>query len=273
VHPLAREQLGVLMSALERSHSEVVHRKLCSLMADLLQLSGEICFDSNNYTEAAHCYTLAATACKEADAYDLWACALTRHAFIGVYEQQFATAKPLLDRAAHIARAGDRDLSTRYWVSAVQAQSLAGLGDFEGCQRALGYADQVHELDGRIHYDGWLRFDGTRLPEERGACYTTLKRTDLAERSLNAALGFELSQRRRGGVFIDLATLGLQQGDIDQAVIYADAAIEVARKTQSGWVGRKLSNLSAQLRPHLGDQRVRQLSEQLTSITTMARES
>ena len=34
-----------------------------------------------------HCYTLAATASNEADAFDLWACAITRHAFIEMHEQ------------------------------------------------------------------------------------------------------------------------------------------------------------------------------------------
>src|SRR5258708_31351163 len=35
-----------------------------------------------------HCYALAASAGKEAGLNDLWACALTRHAFIGLYERR-----------------------------------------------------------------------------------------------------------------------------------------------------------------------------------------
>lgn len=84
-YPLVQEQLGVLISALQLSHGQAIHRDLCGLAADLFQLAGEIPFDGNNYTDAAHCYTLAATASREACAFDLWACALTRHAFIGVY--------------------------------------------------------------------------------------------------------------------------------------------------------------------------------------------
>jgi tetratricopeptide (TPR) repeat protein len=267
-YPLVREHLGVLVAALHRSHSEVVHRELCGLVADLFQLAGEILFDGNRYTDAAHCYALAASASKEAGAYDLWATALTRHAFIGVYEQQFTSARPMLDLAAGVAKRGDQALSTRYWVSTVQAQVHAGLGDLAACQRALDHADQVHHLTGRIHTAGWLRFDGSRLPEERGACYVTLQRADLAEHALDTALRMDISDRRRGGVLTDLATLGLQQGDIDQLIVHADAAVEVAQNTGSGWVERKLTGLHKQLAPLMRDPRVNQLSNKLTSITT-----
>lgn len=267
-YPLVREQLDALVSALRRSHSEEMHRELCSLVADLFQLAGEIMFDGNRYTDAAHCYTLAASAAKEAGAYDLWATALTRHAFIGVYEHQHANARPMLDLAAAVASKGDQELSTRYWVSTVQAQVHAGLGDLAACQRALDHADNVHHLTGRVHTDGWLRFDGSRLPEERGACYVSLQRADLAEQALEAALRIGISDRRRGGVLTDLAVLGLQQGDLDQLVAHGDAAVEVARSTGSGWVERKLNGLHKQLTPLMGEPRVSQLSQRLASITT-----
>lgn len=267
-YPIVREHLGVLVSALQRTHSDEVHRELCSLIADLFQLAGEIFFDSNRYTDAAHCYTLAASAGREARAYDLWASALTRHAFIGVYEHQHADARPMLDLAAGIAGKGNPGLSTRFWVSTVQAQVHAGLGDLAACQRALDHADEVHHLTGRIHTDGWLRFDGSRLPEERGACYVALQRSDLAEQALDTALRVDISERRRGGVLTDLASLGLQRRDIDQLVAHADAAVEIARSTGSGWVERKLTGLNKQLTPLMGEPRVTQLSHKLASFTT-----
>ncbi|MFE9438020.1 hypothetical protein ACFYO2_03205 [Streptomyces sp. NPDC006602] len=42
------------------------------------------------------------------------------------------------------------------------------MGDIDGCARALDEAEKVHSLDGHSHNGGWLRFDGSRLPEERG---------------------------------------------------------------------------------------------------------
>jgi hypothetical protein len=42
------------------------------------------------------------------------------------------------------------------------------MGDIDGCARALDETEKVHSLDGHSHNGGRLRFDGSRLPEERG---------------------------------------------------------------------------------------------------------
>ena len=268
--PAVRNQLGVLVSGLQRSNGPAMHQRLCGLAADLFQLAGEILFDCNQYTEAAHCYTLAATASKEADAYDLWACAMTRHAFIGVYERQFDKAAPMLELAAGLARRGSSSLSTRYWVNAVHAQALAGLGDLDACKRALDAAEEVHQLRGDIHNGGWLRFDGSRLAEERGTCYVELGRADLAEDVLLNALNQNLSARRRGSVLTDLAMVGVLRRDPIQLVMYGDAALDTARQTRSGVIGRKLQGLQRHLGPFLGDSHVGYLDAQITSLTGAA---
>jgi transcriptional regulator with XRE-family HTH domain len=185
--PLVRDQLDVLIFNLNRSQGISTHRRLCALASELLQLAGEIFFDANKYSDAAYCYTLAAVAGREADVFDLWACAMTRHAFIEMYERRFDKAASMLELAARFARRGDGALSTRYWVSSVQAQAFAGLGKLAACQRALDAAEQVRELSGDASNGGWLRFDGSRLAEERGACYVQLRRSDLAENALGDA--------------------------------------------------------------------------------------
>ena len=267
VYPVVRQQLDRLTSTLQRSHSDATHRRLCTLTSDLFQLAGEVFFDSNRYTDAAHCYTLAASAGKEAHAYDLWACALTRHAFIGLYEHNFAGTAPMLDAASRLARRGDSELSTRYWVAAVQAEVYAGLGDLNGCNQALDTAEAVHRMSGSVHTGGWLRFDGSRLTEQRGACYTRLQRYDLAEAALTDALSQRLSARRRGSVLTDLTLLGVQRGDIDQVLKYGGAALELAHHTGSGWVGRKLTDVRTQLEPLAADARVAELTDDIAALT------
>ncbi|MEV7907751.1 hypothetical protein AB0P04_39690, partial [Streptomyces anulatus] len=216
VYPLVREQLGVLTAALKRSQSTATHQRLCALAGSLFQLAGEIFFDVNRYTDAAYCYTLAVSASREANAYDLWACALTRHAFVVMYDQRFTETLPLLAAAAQVAQRGDSHLSTRYWVAAVQAQAFAALGDLNNCERALASAEETHGLSGQANYGGWLRFDGLRLREEKGSCYVKLSRMDLAEAALMDVLGQRLSMRRKGSVLTDLALLGAQRRDVDQ---------------------------------------------------------
>jgi hypothetical protein len=265
--PSVRNQLSVLVGALRRSPGPTMRQRLCALAADLFQLAGEIFFDCNQYTEAAHCYTLAATASREANAFDLWACAMTRHAFICVYERQFDSAAPMLELAAGLAQRGDSSLSTRHWVNAVHAQALAGAGDLYACERALNEAERVQQLTGQVHNGGWLRFDGTRLAEERGACYVELRRPDLAEAVLTDALSQCLSTRRRGGVLTDLATVAVFRRDPIQLVMYGDAALDTARQTGSWVIARKLQRLQTHLCPFLADSHVRHLDTQISALT------
>jgi hypothetical protein len=172
----------------------------------------------------------------------------------------------MLDLAARLACRGDAQLSTRQWVAVVQAQVLAGLGQFDACQRALDVAETVHELSGPVHTDGWLRFDGSRLAEERGACYAELGRPDLAEAALTDALRQTVSVRRRGAILADLAVTGAQRRDVEQLVTYATEAVELARQTGSGYIGRKLAGLRPHLAAVANDPRVRQLQEQTTAL-------
>jgi hypothetical protein len=91
----------------------------------------------------------------------------------------------------------------------------------DACKRALDRAEEVHGLGGDSHNGGWLRFDGSRLAEERGTCFARLGRIDLAESAMTEALTMKLSMRRRGSVLTDLALLGAQRHDADQIVGYA----------------------------------------------------
>jgi transcriptional regulator with XRE-family HTH domain len=266
VYPVVREQLHELTRRLKSVKTQGAHRQLCAITGDLFQIAGEIFFDNNRYTDAAHCYTLAANASKEAGDYDLWACALTRHAFIGMYEQRFDETSPLLDAAERVARSGDDQMSTRYWVAAVRAEVFARIGDFDACNRALDEAEKVQSLSGRVHNSGWLRFDGSRLAEERGTCYVALGRPDLAEAALMDALKQPLSSRRRSGVLTDLAVLGIQRRDIDQLLTYTHSVMELAQRTHSGYISRKLQELQGNLAPLLSDHRVSHLSEQISAL-------
>lgn len=266
IYPLVQEQLTLLTSTLRQRQTEASHQRLCALTGDLFQLAGEVFFDVNRYTDAAHCYTLAASASKQAEAHDLWACALTRHAFISLYEHDYDGADPMLQAASRLADRGDSELSTRYWIAAVQAEVHAGRGDLNACNRALDAAEAVHDLSGRVHNGGWLRFDGSRLAEQRGACYTRLGRFDLAETALTDALTQRLSSRRRGSVLTDLALLGVERGDVEQALRYGNAAYELAEHTGSGWIGRKLQDVQTRLTVLTDDSRVADLNERIVAL-------
>ena len=263
LRPVVDEQLQVLAAQLSDAASTSTRQKLCALAGDALQLAGEIHFDTRDYSTAAHCYAMAAEASKAANAYDQWACAVTRHAYISLYEGNFDDAAPMLDAAAKIARHGDPQLSTRYWVAAVQAETFAGQNDLDRCRQALDSAEGVLELHGPVHNGGWLRFDGSRLAEERGSCYATLGHLDLAESALLDALQPDLSPRRCAGVQTDLAAIGAQRRDPDQVLHYATAVLAKARKTRSGVIASKLDNLRPHLAPLLTNKKIAALDSDI----------
>lgn len=267
VYPVVADTMGTLADALGRPASAAQRRQLCAQVGSLYQIAGEIRFDANRYTDAAQCYSVAASAAREAGDHDLWACALVRHAYAELYADRPAQAAQLLSAASRIAERGDPALSTRYWVAAVQAETYAALRNLRECQRALGRAEEVHALTGPIHNGGWLRFDGSRLAEERGTCYVALERTDLAHQALIEALAHPLSPRRRGAVLAELAVLGAQRGDLDQAAEHANNALALAGQTGSGYIGHKLDALTGALAPYAADRRVSELHHRIKATT------
>ena len=264
---MVHAQLGTLIAATRSCPSGTVHRELCVLACDLFQLAGEIFFDGDEYGNAAHCYALAASAGREARSYDRWACALTRQSFVHIYDRQYDQAADVLDAANRVSRNGGGQLSTRQWVAAVQAQALASLGDLNGCRKSLDAADHVLDLSGPASPGGWLRFDGTRLGEERGTCYLRLGQASLAESELTSALANTASLRRRGSILADLATIGVQHKDTSQILRHASDAIGIAEQTRSvGYLGRKLATLQARIQPLLADTRLAELNDRISRI-------
>ncbi|WP_318204391.1 helix-turn-helix transcriptional regulator [Streptomyces sp. SCL15-4] len=271
VYPIVRDQLSTLNEALADTRGN--SRPLLNAAADLFQLAGEVAFDANRYTDAAASYSLAASVSKDARAFDLWACALVRHAYVDVYEHRYEQAAQILEAAERLAQRGDSSLATRHWVAAVQAEAYAGIGDLASCERALDEAERVLELGTDSANGGWLRFDGTRLAEERGARYVQLGRLDLAEEALKQALAQTAlasgqSYRRRGAVLADLAAVGAKRRDPEQVVAYGREAIRLAQASSSGFVARRLQALCDELGPLGRDRRVAELGAEIATLST-----
>ncbi|MEW2114864.1 helix-turn-helix transcriptional regulator [Streptomyces sp. NPDC005474] len=271
VYLVVRDQLTTLNEALAANRRNA--RPLLSAAADLFQLAGEVAFDGNRYSDAAAAYSLAASVSRDASAYDLWACALVRHAYVDMSEQHYRQAAQMLGVAERLANRGDSNLSTRHWVASVQAEAYAGLGDMAACERAMDQAETVRDLTADSANGGWLRFDGARLAEERGSRYVQLGRLDLAEKSLKDALEQTAlvsgqSYRRRGAVLTGLAAIGAKRRDIEQVVEYGREAIALARSSGSGYVARRLQALCDEFGPLSRDPRVAELRAEIAVLST-----
>lgn len=270
VRPVVTGQLAALNESL--SDRPAPHGSLYVAAGDLFQLAGELAFDGNQHADAAAAYSLAASASKEAGAFDLWACALIRHAYVEMAGGQHREAVGLLSVAQRVAKRGDSSLSTRQWVASVQAEAHAGLGHVPECERALDEAEAVVHLGAGAHNGGWLRFDGSRLAEERGARYVQLGQLDKAEHALNdalrqGALAKGQSFRRRGVVLADLAAIGAKRHDAEQTLTYATEALSLARQSSSGYVARKLRGLQAEIGSLADDRRVAELGAEIAVLS------
>jgi transcriptional regulator with XRE-family HTH domain len=270
VYPVVQSQLEALNDALRGGDRRA--GALCLAAGDLFQLAGELAFDANRYDDAAESYALAAGASKEAGAHDLWACALIRSAYVDLSEKRYRQAAETLGAARRVALLGDGNLSTRHWAAAVQAEAYAWLGDFDACEEALDEAEKVSDLGGEVSNGGWLRFDGSRLAEERGARYLQLNRLGLAEAALKDALGLPPlasgnSFRRRGAVLVDLAAIGAKRKDSEQVVQYGLEALRLARASRSGYVARRLQTLTAELGTFGRDRRIAELKAEVGTLT------
>ncbi|MDT0423815.1 MULTISPECIES: helix-turn-helix transcriptional regulator [Streptomyces] len=271
VRPVVRDQLETLNEALGAAKGGV--QPYLRAAADLFQLAGEVAFDANRYADAAGAYAMAASVSRDAHAYDLWACALIRHAYVDVAEHRYREARDMLAVAERLAGRGDPQLATRYWVASVQAQAHAGLGELLACERALDRAEQVRGLAVEATPGGWLRFDVSRLAEERGARYVSFERLDLAESVLREALDQHAlatgpSYRRRGAVLTDLASIGVKRRDPEQVLAYGGEAARLAQASSSGYVARRLRDLRTRLTEFGPDRRVLELGDRIDSLHT-----
>ncbi|RSM59696.1 hypothetical protein DMB66_26915, partial [Actinoplanes sp. ATCC 53533] len=129
IYAQVRSQIRRLTDAAVRPQHLDMRTSICTMLADAYQIAGEVMFDLNRHGDAEHCYAIAASAAQQANAADLWACAMIRHSYVSVYGGQHADAVPMLRLALRLARNGNSALSTRHWAADVLAQALAATGD------------------------------------------------------------------------------------------------------------------------------------------------
>lgn len=264
--PAVADYLQALHDSLASHAKSADARRLCELHSEALQLSGEIQFDAGLFDDAASTYALAASAAREASAYDLWASALTRYALIGVTEHRWDESLEVLDAAARVAARGDSLKPTRQWVASVQAEAAAGIGDDLECQRALERASGVMALSGPVGNGGWLRFDGARLPEQRASCLVALGHFDQAEAELTAALRQTTTPRRTAAIRCDQARIALFQHDYDTANYHIEATSRLASRTGSSYITAKLTTLGAEMQATMvGSAQASELTDRITS--------
>ncbi|TDV56437.1 helix-turn-helix transcriptional regulator [Actinophytocola oryzae] len=124
-----------------------------------------------------------------------------------------------------------------------------------------------------------LGFTQERLAAKLGVDRTTVQRWESGEREaqpwlrprLAVALQQTLSPRRRARVLAYLAVIGIELRDRDRVLNYAHAALDEARATGSGMIGRKLDDLRRRLSPMRADAQIRELDDEIRTLTSTTR--
>jgi len=258
-------QLKMCIQFLKETHATRSRQRLCVLTSSLSQLAGEIFFDLHDHDTAQSCYVLAASSAKEAQAFDLWASALVRYAYLPIFEERYENALPLLEQAEVLAQRGDSTLPTRYWAAATNAEAESGMGNLQACQSAFERAHGVSLLAGTS--PAWVRFDESRLPALQGACYVRLEQPDLAEPILQRALQHSAkTSRRRAMILSDLALAALQQADVEQACVYAQEVVTLTASSASGFLRNGVLKIRQQLTPFADVEAVRKFEERMALL-------
>src|SRR5579883_47558 len=134
------EHLRTIIQLLKQVQTRDALQRLCSLAGEAAQILGKTLFDLHEYTLAWSYYTFSLKAAQAAFNHDLWAVGLGRMSLLLIYWHQPREALPLLQEAQQLTVQSPRVVC---WLTAVQAEVYAHLGDADACDAALKIASTL----------------------------------------------------------------------------------------------------------------------------------
>jgi tetratricopeptide (TPR) repeat protein len=167
-------------------------------------------------------------------------------------------------RARHLARGTTPRL--RAWLAAAHAEASAIAGNAGETLRTLDQADEAFEQVEPGSGPRWLAyFDQAHLVRWKGHCLVLVGQPETAFAVLQEALDSVDASfvRARAGALVDLATLHLQQGEVEETCNVLGQAFRLARETHSTKNQRRIIVVRRHLRPWNATAAVRDLDELL----------
>jgi len=252
------EHLQKVTILLEGSLLPSMRMRLCSIASGTAQLMGTLLFDIGDYRHARDFHIVAIQAAQEANNRSLEAVAWTRLSYSWTYDNNPQAALPCIQEACRLA-AGSANTIVCASLAATEAEIQAILGERLDCFKALDIAENIEEqqIEGDNH---WLHFDHSRWLGFQGACFRRLycvddARTHFFLNDAHRALTEAVAQlapsliQRQPTLKIDLASICIQQEEIEEACSYMIHAATVTARTKSLMVTQRLIKLR-----HLLDQ-------------------
>ena len=253
-----------IIQLISTSQNETTWKKLYSVAGETAQIIGQMLFDIHDYANAWSCYKFSINAAQNAYNYDLESVGLGRMSFLYTYNKQAYKALPLLQKAQQLPKTTGNDIISP-WISAIEAEVYASMGDSDACSRALERAEQITTQKTTDLYA--TGFNISRLAGYKGACFVRLGKPEFARSALNEALRLlnPSAIRRQSTLFTDLAKTYIQQNEIEEACKLAAQALMLTTQTHSLSVLQRIRGICDELDQWKETQPVQELNNQFSA--------
>ncbi|KUL26121.1 hypothetical protein [Streptomyces regalis] len=247
-------QLHEVTDLLQEPQPEATTRKLFKVAAELAELAGWMSYDVGLQPTAQKYFVLALHAAKEAGDRPLGSYVLSSMSRQMIHLGRPDDALELI----HLAQYGSRDCAsprTQSMLYAMEARAYANMGQPGKCKRAVRMAeDTFSEADDWDEPDpDWIRFfSEAELYGENSHSYRDLAYVagrsptyaSLAEPVMQQAVNLFAKdgehQRSYALNLIGMATVHLLRREPEQSAVYAEQAMQVAKKVRSERVNTRI---------------------------------
>lgn len=263
--------LGSMKHFLQVSQPVAIEQGLSALISQQAQIAVEIYFDMHDYARAEYYSKIAIEAARHATHPTLSAVALARASFLYTYSKQYQEALDLIQLARSFA-GKDSDTVVPYWLAAMESEvhsrlytSHADSAASSASLKSLEEAENIQNLSGA--YDPyWTKFSPTSLAAYKGVCFRHLQMPEEAELVLLRALT-SIHKDVPGGqatALVDLSSVYVQQGKIEEACNSASQALEIISKhNKSVNTLQRIYDFRQELEPWASTSYVLSLDEQI----------
>lgn len=262
------EHFQTVIHLLRRPQSKEIASRLYSLAGECTQLLGKTLYDAQEYILAWFYYAFSLKAAQAASNHELWATGLGRMSLLLMYWKRPQAALPFLQEARQLTIQSPR---IRCWLTAIEAEIHAHLGDVEACDTALATAKTLttSETIGEDRYA--TGFNLSRLAGYEGSCLVRLRQPARALPILQQTVALLDPQaiRRRSTLFADIGLAYAQMGNIEQACQFAYEALAITMQTRSLSVLERVRLIHAELESWKASENIQKLEQQLRQTLTL----
>ncbi len=251
-----------IVQFLNDPHPDMIYQRLCALASENALILGKTFHDIKEYDLAWSYYKFALKVALDTGNTDLWAAGIGRVALLLIYWGEPHTALPLLQEAQRTPLHHQR---IHPWLSAIEAEIHADMGDTDTCLRLLEKTNES-TLPASLADDVYATgFNPSRAAGYNGACFVRLHQPERALPSLEQALALcdPTSLRRQSTLIADIGTVYAQLGDPKQACRLLGQALEMTMQTKSLVVVQRVCKARRKLNSWEKSEDVKSLDDQI----------